>query len=35
MHEDGAAAKLEECLIVGQNTEDWRFKLANDRLREF
>ena len=31
--EDGAAAKLQECLIVGQDTEDSRFKLANDRLR--
>ena len=31
--EDGAAAKLQECLQVGQDTEDSRFKLANDRLR--
>ena len=31
--EDGAAAKLQECLRVGQDTEDSRFKLANDRLR--
>ena len=31
--EDGAAAKLQECLLVGQDTEDSRFKLANDRLR--
>ena len=33
MHENGAAAKLEECLMVGQDTEDLRFKLANDRIR--
>ena len=32
MHEDGASAKLEECLLVGQDTEDSRFKLANDRV---
>ena len=31
--EDRAAAKLQECLLVGQETEDSRFKLANDRLR--
>ena len=31
--EDGAAAKLQECLLVGQDTEDSKFKLANDRLR--
>ena len=30
---DGAAVKLQECLLVGQDTEDSRFKLANDRLR--
>ena len=29
----GAAAKLQECLLVGQDTEDSRFKLANDRPR--
>ena len=29
--EDGAAAKLRECLLVGQDTEDSRFKLANDK----
>ena len=31
--EDGAAAKLEECLLVAQDTGDLRFKLENDRLR--
>ena len=31
--EDGEAAKLQKCLLVGQGTEDSRFKLANDRLR--
>ena len=31
--EDGAAAKLQECLLVGQDTGDSRFKLANDRFR--
>ena len=31
--EDGAAAKLQECLLVGQDTEGSRFQLANDRLR--
>ena len=31
--EDGAAAKLKQCLLVGQDTEDSRLKLANDRLR--
>ena len=30
--EDGAAAKLQECLLVGQGTEDLRFKLANEGL---
>ena len=30
--EDGAAVKLQECLLVGQDTEYSRFKLANDRL---
>ena len=30
--EDGATAKLQECLLVGQDTEDSRSKLANDRL---
>ena len=30
--ENGAAAKLQECLLVGQDTEDSRFKLANDRV---
>ena len=30
--EDGAAAKLQECLLVGQDTEYSRFKLVNDRL---
>ena len=30
---DGAAAKLQECLLVGQDTGDSRFKLANDRFR--
>ena len=30
--EDRAAAKPQECLLVGQDTEDSRFKLANDRL---
>ena len=33
MHENGVATKREECLIVGQDTEDLRFKLANDRIR--
>ena len=27
------AAELQECLLVGQDTEDSRFKLANDRIR--
>ena len=31
--EDGAGAKLQECLLLGQDTEDSRFKLVNDRLR--
>ena len=31
--EDGAAAKLQECLLEVQETEGSRFKLANDRLR--
>ena len=31
--EDGAAAKLQEYLLVGQGTEMSRFKLVNDRLR--
>ena len=31
--EDGAAAKLQECLLVWQDTGDSRFKLENDRLR--
>ena len=31
--EDRVAAKLQECSLVGQETEDSRFKLANDRLR--
>ena len=30
--EDGAAVKLQECLLVGQDTEYPRFKLVNDRL---
>ena len=30
--EDGAAVKLQECLLVGQDTEYSRFKLVNDRL---
>ena len=33
MMEDEAAAKLQECLLVGQDTEGSRFKLANNRLR--
>ena len=33
MMEDEAAAKLQECLLVGQDTEGSRFQLANDRLR--
>ena len=31
--EDGAEAKLRECLVLGQDTENSRFKFANDRLR--
>ena len=31
--EDGGAAKLQGCLQVGQDTEDLRFKLSNDRFR--
>ena len=31
--EDEAAAKLQERLLVGQDTEDSRFELANNRLR--
>ena len=31
--EDGARARLQECLLVGQDTRDSRFKLANDRFR--
>ena len=31
--EDGAGVKLQECLLVGQDTENSRFKFANDRLR--
>ena len=31
--ENGAAAKLQECLLVGQNAEKSRFKLTNDRFR--
>ena len=31
--EDGAAAKLQERVPVGQDKEDSRFKLINDRLR--
>ena len=31
--EDGAAAKLQECLLVGQDIGGLRFKLANGRLR--
>ena len=27
------AAELQECLLVGQDREDSRFKLANDRIR--
>ena len=31
--ENGAAAKLQECLLVGQKAEKSRFKLTNDRFR--
>ena len=31
--EDGSAAKLQECLLVRQDTGNSRFKLANDRIR--
>ena len=31
--EDRAATKLQECLLVGQDTEDSRFKLANHKPR--
>ena len=31
--EDGAAAKLQERVLVRQDKEDSRFKLINDRLR--
>ena len=31
--EDGAATKLQEYLLVGQDTKDSRFKLANHKLR--
>ena len=31
--ENGASAKLQECLLVGKDTKDSRFKLANDKLR--
>ena len=30
---DGVAVKPQGCLLAGQDTEDSRFKLANDRLR--
>ena len=30
--EDGAVVKLQECLLVGQDTEYSRSKLVNDRL---
>ena len=31
--EDKAAARLQECLVLGQDTERSRFKLANNRRR--
>ena len=31
--EEKAAARLQECLVLGQNTEGLRFKLANNRRR--
>ena len=31
--EDGAAARLQESLLVRQDAGDSRFKLANDRFR--
>ena len=31
--ENGAAAKLQECLLVGQKAGKSRFKLTNDRFR--
>ena len=31
--ENGGAAKLQEYLLVGQDKEDSRFKIINDRLR--
>ena len=30
--ENGGAAKLQEYLLVGQDKEDSRFKIINDRL---
>ena len=30
--EDGAGAKLQECLLVGQDTENSRFELATNRI---
>ena len=30
--EDGPAAKLQECLLVGEDPGDSRFKLANGKL---
>ena len=32
--EDRAVAKLQECLLVGQDTEGSTFKLANDTPRD-